>query len=577
MQTKLLFGLILLWAVAVRAQTTAFTYQGQVTSGGSSANGQFDFQFALRDAATLGNAVGTTQTVASVTVSNGLFTVPLDFGASAFDGSARWLEIGVRPSGGGAFSILSPRQQITSAPYSALALRASTYTGTVQGTNLTGTIPDARLSTNVVLLSTNLTFPGTVNASFFNGNGTGLTNVPGRIFEVIPTAANMTATPNFGYLCTNNSTPVVITLPPSITIGETIRVAASGAGGWVIAQNAGQKILVGELLKNVGVSWRTNGPSASWRGAAVSGDGRVMVAAPNGNQLQVSTNYGSTWTARGSSLAWQAAAASGDGRALVACVNSGQIFNSKDYGTTWAGHNPSGAWSAVASSAGGTNMVATINGGRVYTSSDSGDSWTMRDNMNRNWTGIASSASGTNLAGCVSGSTIFTSSDSGVTWISRNSGSLTWNAIASSSDGSRLIASVTGGQVYISTDYGTNWVSTGPLGVTAWRSVASSADGSRLAAVVDSVGIYISEDSGVNWSLRFAPGAYGWTSIASSSDASSLVAVATVRPIYFSSQTTTTTGTAGALSGARLSAVELEYIGNGEFMPVSYVGTIRAR
>jgi len=33
----------------------------------------------------------------------------LDFGAGAFDGSARWLEIGVRASGsGGGFTTLSP-------------------------------------------------------------------------------------------------------------------------------------------------------------------------------------------------------------------------------------------------------------------------------------------------------------------------------------------------------------------------------------------------------------------------------------------------------------------------------------
>jgi len=104
------------------AQTTSFTYQGRLTDSGSPATGNYDLQFILRDAAT--NQIGNSLTVSPVTVSNGLFTVLLDFGADAFDGSARWIEIGVRTNGGaGVYTMLTPRQPTTVTPYAIQAAR----------------------------------------------------------------------------------------------------------------------------------------------------------------------------------------------------------------------------------------------------------------------------------------------------------------------------------------------------------------------------------------------------------------------------------------------------------------------
>ena len=107
---------------AQAAPGTAFTYQGQLKSNGSPVNAACDFEFRLFDAAAAGAQVGATQTKNAIAVANGLFTVSLDFGASAFTGEARWLDITVRcPAGGGAFTQLTPRQALTPAPY-ALAL-----------------------------------------------------------------------------------------------------------------------------------------------------------------------------------------------------------------------------------------------------------------------------------------------------------------------------------------------------------------------------------------------------------------------------------------------------------------------
>jgi Chaperone of endosialidase len=114
---------------SVRAQTTTFTYQGKLTDGGGVANAIYDMQFKLFDAAANGNQVGATLTNATVQVANGIFTLPLDFGAAAFPGADRFVEVSVRPAGSGnAYNTLSPRQQVTSTPYAVQALNAFTAT-----------------------------------------------------------------------------------------------------------------------------------------------------------------------------------------------------------------------------------------------------------------------------------------------------------------------------------------------------------------------------------------------------------------------------------------------------------------
>ncbi len=107
---------------AQAALGTGFTYQGQLKQGGGAVNGTCDFQFSLYDDASAGAQLGSTHTIGGVDVANGLFTVTLnsggEFGGSAFDGDARWLQVAVRcPAGSGSYSTLSPRQALTPAPY----------------------------------------------------------------------------------------------------------------------------------------------------------------------------------------------------------------------------------------------------------------------------------------------------------------------------------------------------------------------------------------------------------------------------------------------------------------------------
>jgi endosialidase-like protein len=153
-----ILAILALWAGAIGAQETSFTYQGQLTDAGTPANGDYDLQFALFDADQDGTQIGTTQTLSGVAVSNGLFTVDLNFGVSAFPGANRFLEIGVQPAGGGSFTTLTPRQFISATPYAIRSLNAgsadllsSTCTGCVQdtqiqsvaGSKVSGTIPVA--------------------------------------------------------------------------------------------------------------------------------------------------------------------------------------------------------------------------------------------------------------------------------------------------------------------------------------------------------------------------------------------------------------------------------------------------
>jgi hypothetical protein len=212
MNNTLLSFLVALGAVssAFAQSTTTFTYQGRLTEAGNPANGDYDLQFTLYNAVSGPAAVGIPATNRPVAVSNGLFAVILDFGAGAFDGSPRWLQLGVRTNGSAAeYFTLSPRQFISFNPYSITALNlagtlpggglAGTYTNAVTFANpvnsfagsgaglsglnaanlASGTIGDARLSANVALLNANQTFAGanalTNSGNTLAGNGSALT------------------------------------------------------------------------------------------------------------------------------------------------------------------------------------------------------------------------------------------------------------------------------------------------------------------------------------------------------------------------------------------------------------------
>lgn len=133
---------------------TAFTYQGRLKSGGQAANGFYDLRFAVYDAPTGGTLVAGPLTNSAVALTNGYFTVALDFG-SVFTGNAAWLEIAVRTNGSaGPFGSPSGRQALTPTPYAFYARRAGAAATAAVAASATsvapGSVSSAALQTNAV-------------------------------------------------------------------------------------------------------------------------------------------------------------------------------------------------------------------------------------------------------------------------------------------------------------------------------------------------------------------------------------------------------------------------------------------
>jgi hypothetical protein len=615
---------------SLHAQGTAFIYQGRLNDGGAAANGNYDLRFAIYTSNNIpGTLVAGPLTNSPVAVSNGLFTVNLDFGSGVFTGPARWLDIGVRTNGSaGAFTTLSPRQPLLPAPYAIFANGASNLLGTLPASQLAGTLPASAFVgyTNTVAFTNpaNL-FSGTFNGAFvgafngaFVGNGGGVTNVNvtnltgvladnqlptntafvnsnqtfsganiftnfnnsfrGSFFGNglvgwIPTNGTaIQAIIDTGYLL-NNSQLVTVTLPSSPNAGDIVRISGAGASGWKVAQNAGQSI-IGNFSSFANSPWTMTQPANTWFGIASSSDGSRLAAVASVNGIYTSVDSGITWNNNGVIAAqWRSVASSSDGSKLVAAVFGGGVYTNS--GTSWAvTASGSANWVAVASSANGSTLYAAVSGGAVFVSNNSGASWSAITGS-ANWVSVACSADGTKFAAAIAGGGIQASGGSGAPGAN-------WSSVTSSADGNRLAAAINGGGIYTSSNGGANWTQQSSAPSTSWTSIDSSADGSKLAAVVTGGGIYTSSNYGVTWVQQTNAPVRSWSSIASSGDGTKLAAAvnnASTGGIAISEaspQTTTTVGVNGYIVGSQGSAVELQYIGNNQFMPVSFAGNLWA-
>ena len=199
---------------------TAFTYQGHLLNNGADVNGTNGLIFTLYSAATGGT--GITPITNSVAVSNGLFTVNLDFGAGAFNGSARWLDIAV--SNGTTNVELSPRTQVLPTPY-------------------------ATFAANAAIAATASNFNGGVVQGSFVGNGAGLTNVAATLQMQVFLSSGT-------FIVPSNVTSIIIEtwggggMGGSGSSSYDVGGGGGGAGGYakalyLVAPNTSYSVIVG--------------------------------------------------------------------------------------------------------------------------------------------------------------------------------------------------------------------------------------------------------------------------------------------------------------------------------------------
>jgi hypothetical protein len=161
---------------------TTFIYQGHLTEAGNPANASYDLQFTLFEAGTSGVPLRPPLTKEDLLLTNGLFTVDLDFGPDVFTGDLLWLEIGVRPgTDTGAFTPLTPRQPLSATP-NALYAPIAGSANAVAAANITGILALGQLPG---VLVTNNAIGVTLTGTFI-GSGAGLNNLPWANLTGVP-------------------------------------------------------------------------------------------------------------------------------------------------------------------------------------------------------------------------------------------------------------------------------------------------------------------------------------------------------------------------------------------------------
>ena len=167
---------------------TAFSYQGRLTEANQPATGLYDLQACLFDGLVSGTLLVCTPEIEDVPVQAGLFTASLDFGAAAFVGQQRYLELRVRPGiSTGSYTVLSPRQLIralpealraNSAPWTGLSAVPSGFADGVDNTGIVSVTAGAGLSGGTIISSGTVAIAaGGVNSSMIAAGAIGTAQI----------------------------------------------------------------------------------------------------------------------------------------------------------------------------------------------------------------------------------------------------------------------------------------------------------------------------------------------------------------------------------------------------------------
>ncbi len=284
-------------AVTVRAQTplgSAFTYQGQLREAGAPVSDFADFKFSLWDALTNGSQIAATQSLGSVEVTNGLFTVWLDFGSAAFGGDARYLEIEVRvPAGSGSYTLLAPRQEIGAVPYALYALEApggSSDADTVDGFHASGTPVAGKL----LALDAGAKFPNSV-LNTGSGNGLDADLLDGQQGVFYRDASNLNAgTVPSARLAGAYSNALTLSNPTNVFVGDGAGLTGLNADSLATGTVADARLSSNVALLNnaqtfAGAKTFSVAPSFSAAGAPFSVTSTTLVSNLNADLLDGQT------------------------------------------------------------------------------------------------------------------------------------------------------------------------------------------------------------------------------------------------------------------------------------------------
>lgn len=136
--SRKLLLLSLLLSLGQTASAAPMRYQGQLSDGGQPANGRYDLQISLYNAASAGGLLGYPTTLNDIEVVNGQFQVELE-APSAAQNSVVWLQAAVRDgASSGAFNEISGREEVTLAPLIGTCWSTTGDTGSNPAVNFLG-------------------------------------------------------------------------------------------------------------------------------------------------------------------------------------------------------------------------------------------------------------------------------------------------------------------------------------------------------------------------------------------------------------------------------------------------------
>lgn len=346
------------------AQGTAFTYQGRLNTGGSPANGNYEFEFVLYPTNQAGFPVGPVP-FTNVMVTNGLFTVTLDFGSNIFTGTNYWLDIYVRTNGAASFIELSPRQPLTPTPY------AITAGSVVVGNGLrSGAYSNA------------VTFNNTANS--FTGNGAGLVNVNAATLGGLSSSnfwklgGNAGANPAMGnFLGTTDNLPLELhvnglrvsrfePIPNDANNSNVVNVINGSPGNYVSNGVVGATIGGGGALNYLGLGAYTNSVVSSY-GTVAGGSGNTAGSGSFGYNATVSGGAYNTASGSGSVIA---GGYGNTATSLGASVSGGEENIADGSDAAIGGGNNNSAYGQASTISGGDgntvyDFATTVGGGWV--------------------------------------------------------------------------------------------------------------------------------------------------------------------------------------------------------------------